>query len=171
MQHGLLCRTVKQKNNRDTIYFNGENCNMDCCAGLSSRKIIETQSISMEGIATWTCCAGLFIPRTSSVSAGQSQPALYLRGSLKEVWNDDNFEGLVATKNLPPLRIISSSFPSSVDIQQRSFVKCTSHPEIHHGSQRLDWLSHVQHSGIRRDLSDLGVVAPLFHSVPFHFCS
>ena len=42
---------------------------------------------------------------------------------------DDNFEGLAATKNTPPLRIMSSSFPSSLDIQQRSFVKCTSHPE------------------------------------------
>ena len=34
-----------------------------------------------------------------------------------------------------------------------------------------DWPSHVQHSVIRRDLSNLCVVAHLSHSVLFYFCS
>ena len=42
---------------------------------------------------------------------------------------DVDFEGLAATKNTPTLRIMSGSFPSPSDIQQRFFVKCTSHPE------------------------------------------
>ena len=71
---------------------------------------------------------------------------------------DDNFEGLAATRDTPPMRIMSSSFPSSLDIQQRFFAKCTSH---HHGSQRPDWPSRVQHSVNRRDLSNLCVVAHL----------
>ncbi len=39
----------------------------------SRRKIIETQSTSIGSIATLTCCAGLFIPQTSSVSTELSQ--------------------------------------------------------------------------------------------------
>ena len=39
----------------------------------SRRKIIETQPTSMVNMAILTCCTGLFMPRTSSVSTGQSQ--------------------------------------------------------------------------------------------------
>ena len=42
---------------------------------------------------------------------------------------DVGFEGLVATKNTPPLRITSSSFLLFLAIQHRSFVKYTSQPE------------------------------------------
>ena len=37
------------------------------------KKIIETPFTSMVNMATLTCCVGLFIPRTSSVSTEQSQ--------------------------------------------------------------------------------------------------
>ena len=39
----------------------------------SRRKIIETPSTSMRNMAIFTCCTGLFKPRTSSVSTGQAQ--------------------------------------------------------------------------------------------------
>ena len=39
----------------------------------SRREIIEKPFFSMENMAILTCCAGLFMPRTSAVSTGQSQ--------------------------------------------------------------------------------------------------
>ena len=41
---------------------------------------------------------------------------------------DDDFEGLAATKNTAAADHVEF-FPSSLDIQRRFFVKCTSHPE------------------------------------------
>ena len=76
---------------------------------------------------------------------------------------DVDFEGLAATKNTPPLPIMSSSFPSSLDIQQRFFVKCISHLESIMDPRRPDWPSVI-----RRDLSNLCVIAHLSHSVLFH---
>ena len=41
--------------------------------GFSRKEIIEKPFISMENMAILTCCAGLFMPLTSSASSGQSQ--------------------------------------------------------------------------------------------------
>ena len=49
-------------------------------------------------------------------------------GRGRKQW-DDGFESLVATKNTPPLKITSSSFPLFLAIQHRSFGKYTSQPE------------------------------------------
>ena len=43
--------------------------------GILRRKIIDTQSTSMESSATLTCCTGLYTPRISSVFTEQSQEA------------------------------------------------------------------------------------------------
>ena len=42
---------------------------------------------------------------------------------------DNSFEGLAATENTPPLRIMLGSLPLFWAIQHRSFVKYTSQPE------------------------------------------
>ena len=98
----------------------------------------------------------------ASAACSTSAAVIGLSSSVLDSF-DDNFEGLAATKNTPPLRTMSSSH-----IQQRFFVKCTSQPESIMDPQRPDRSSHVQHSVIRRDLSNLCVIAHLSHSVLFH---
>ena len=76
--------------------------------------------------------AGPGVPNTAcslaSAACSTSAAVIGLNSSVL-AFLDVDFEGLAATKNTPPLRIMLSSFPSSLDIQQRLFVKCTSHPE------------------------------------------
>ena len=60
--------------------------------------------------------AGLGVPNAecSLASAACATSAVVIALSSSVLASlDDGFEGLVATKNTPPLRIMSSSFPSS----------------------------------------------------------
>ena len=73
------------------------------------------------GVPNAACSLASAACSTSAAVIGLSSSVL----ASFDVYSD----GLAATKNTPPLRIMSSSSPSSSDIQQRFFVKCTSHPE------------------------------------------
>ena len=84
---------------------------------------------------------------------------------------EDGFESLIATKNTPPLNITSSSFPLFLAIQHRFLREVHIATRIHHGPQRPDRSSHVQHTMHCCDPSCFTVAVHLSHSALLHFCS
>ena len=81
---------------------------------------------------------------------------------------DNSFEGLIAMKNTPPLRITSSSFPLFLAIQHRSFTKYTSQPESIMGRRdQIDRLmSNERYSSVSfRAVSFLLPAMVSFHSI------
>ena len=84
---------------------------------------------------------------------------------------DDSFQGLDATKNAPLLKIKSSSFPAVFGGPTTILREVHIATRVHHGPQRPDWSSHVQHTMHCCDSSNFRVVAHLSHSALLHFCS
>ena len=77
---------------------------------------------------------------------------------------------LAATKNTPPLRIMSSSLPFSLDIQQLSCVKCTSSPSCTPATKSAT-SRPTRNATVRRDCADFRIATHVPHVELLHLCA
>ena len=84
---------------------------------------------------------------------------------------DNSFEGLAATENTPPLRIMLGSFPLFLGDPTSVLREIHIATRVNHGPQRPDRSSHAQHTIDCCDPSYFSVVAHLSRSALLHFCS
>ena len=111
--------------------------------------------------------------RTSvSLASAACSPSAAVRGVSSSVLPsfDDNFEGLSHEEHSAAADHVKF-FPVVFGYPTAILREVHIASRIHHGAQRPDWPSHVQHTVIRLDLSNLCIVTHLSHSVLFHFCS